>query len=240
MSPQPHGTHITCYRLLLAAYQARERIRRRDAVAASNDAAIAAILCVTAVEAMLGELTQIAAVAQYHRYGTGSLLHEALLGFADDYENIVRSRERDQMKRLLSSATRGLCGQSADWGKSPFQDFDLLVTLRNSIIHGGLSNLVVIDEKGAPLPVRSKVLAELQRRGLVQRDRPCPEATQSSFEIAMTSELADWAVRTTREVMGIVMTPRYLSGAGMELQAVFSMHSRFPLVLAVNGISDVA
>lgn len=189
---------------------------------------------------MLGELTQIAAVAQHHRYGTGSLLQEALLGFANDYEKILRSRERDQIKRLLSSATRGLCGQSADWGKSPFQDFDLLVTLRNNIVHGRLSNLVVLDVKGAPLPVRSKIIAELQQRGLIQRDRPCPDATRSSFELAMTMELADWAVRITREVMGVVMTPLHLSGAGMEIQEVFSMHSRFPLVLAVNGISDVA
>lgn len=238
MTSSPHGTHITFYRLLLAAYQARERVRKHESPSGSNDPATTAILCVSAVEAMLGELAQISAVANHHRYGEGSMLRENLASYAQAYNRLTLERERGQVKRGLSAAMENIVGNPIDWGRSPFQDFNLILNLRNDIVHGNLGDIVVLDESGIARPKRSKTIVELQRKGLIHSDKGSPQDVKSSFEMAMTFELSDWAVKTTRNVAESVMNPQHLADAGIELQVVFLSMMTFPMLLAANGISD--
>lgn len=238
MTSSPHGTHISCYRLLLAAYQARERMRGKGGEVSSSDPAVTVFFCVTAVEAMLGELAQISAVLDHHGYGNGGLLKENLRRYAFAYNEMVKARSPDLIKKGLNAAIKDLSGQTVDWGSSPFQDFQLLVKLRNDIAHGNLSEFVELDENGVAHPQRSRLIRELQQKGVVHSDKGSPQATRSSFDMAMTYGLSDWAVKNTRKVMGAVMSPLHLADAGMELQALFLLHSTFSLVLAANGISD--
>lgn len=238
MTAAVHGTHITFGRLLLAAYQARERVRNKNDESASNDPAIAVIMCITAVEAMLGELAQISDVAAYHGYGEQSKLRDGLTRYAHEYGRISAGREGSKIRRGLDAALRDLCGRAVDWGRTPYQDFDLLVRLRNDIVHGNLGELVVLDDRGVPQPSRSKLIVDLQQKGLIHRDGREPQATRSSFDMAMTLELANWAIKSTRIVMGEVLYPAHLEDAGLELQAVFTFNTTFPLILSANGISE--
>jgi hypothetical protein len=112
----------------------------------------------------------------------------SLVSFAAIMEDLDNSRASLESKFLFARLILG--GTTFDKGRQPYQDFKLLIDLRNEIVHGGSDKVQLNPETGQ---VRwqnsSRVMRGLESRGLVQK-----ASIQNSWLATISSPaVAHWA-----------------------------------------------
>ena len=122
-----------CIELMYAAYRARDaaRIDSQRPNALPTDALAAVVMSVIAAEAFINEFPETIRWAQ-SSHGN-PLVTPAMAKCADVLEESVRLR--DGITKKYQAAALALSGSRFNAGREPFQDFRLLVDIRNEIVH---------------------------------------------------------------------------------------------------------
>lgn len=181
--------------LFLIAIRALKSMRLKPKSAQSDtDAMICTVFAVAAIETFVYELGEEALRAG-DKSPDGGVLH-GLGKLVDDMEE-----SRFPLFQKVIWVVRYLTGKPADQGSRVFQDFDVLVRLRNAIIHLKDTEETrwyqdsSMENMGTP-----KVISQLESRGLILRPyRP-------SWIVAIsTREIAEWSCRTARTLAETLM-----------------------------------
>jgi hypothetical protein len=179
------SVHIHHVHLLLiaqtAAKRAVEDAKRPNAL--TDDSLIAIVVAATAAEAFINELSyylQLLGDTRAHWAPIGSIL----LACANVIDEVEVARGPLQEKYLAASSA--LSGTAFDKGTSAFQDFEILIKLRNAIVHlkpGDAAGLKWTDV-------------------LATRDLALPASTHLHwFDRLLIPANAAWAVQTARHMM---------------------------------------
>ena len=142
--------------------------------AGHNDALVAILFSAAALEAFIMEL---AILADTDAKLLGHKSFESVAAILDEAES---SRGSIRLKFLLASFVLG--GEAYDKGSHPFQDFDTLFSLRDTIVH-------MKPEKITGDP--HKILQRLEANGLCENAEP--GVTESWISRVSTRAVARWA-----------------------------------------------
>jgi hypothetical protein len=113
------------------ALTARDRAAeacRLDPRSMPSDALVSIVMAAAATEALINELQ-----AYYELEKTVFGLQPKELACADALAEVERNQGSTELKYLLASLT--LSGQMFDKGSQPFQDFSILMKVRNNLMH---------------------------------------------------------------------------------------------------------
>lgn len=146
---------------------------------APDDAITAVVLAVASLEALLNELFDIASsyATQVPELGVWAQLWEDL------------ERLNIGLKYMIVAQ---LVGKPFHKGKQPYQDFSLLVTLRNDILHYKSPLTIMKPEKGRFELEHPKVVRQLVNRKVI----PKPHVGAGLLEHVKRASVALWACNT--------------------------------------------
>jgi hypothetical protein len=147
--------------LLGVAREARDRAVaavKENSESWPSDANVAIILAAASTEAFINELAELVAIYMASPLRKSPPMPPQLPGFAEAMNEIEGSHGSVKLKYLIASQT--LRGEMFDKGAPPYQDFDILVKLRNDHMHlkpidtftpveGGGSAMQPLDTSGA-------------------------------------------------------------------------------------------
>jgi hypothetical protein len=173
------GIAINWRMFMVLAHEAKNRAV--DAVAenpkvASSDAVAVIVLATASTEAFINELAEVIAV--------DTAAPAALAALASAVLQIEAQHGRTQDKYLAASKA---LGAEFDQGVQPWQDFALLIRLRDALIH--LKPIEQTDEHGQPtIP---KLIAPLEQN---QMTYPIESGVHADWTLRiMTDKVAVWA-----------------------------------------------
>jgi hypothetical protein len=146
----------------------------------------AVVFAAASLEALINEVLELAEIEIQD--GGGDKLLQA---FVDVLSEAEESRSSIALKFALSSIV--LRGRSYPKGEQPYQDFSLLINLRNAIMHLRPTTLFRVEEHGVQLDVKG-ILTQLQRRSLITLPVPGSNAVTDLLNEASRPEVARWAV----------------------------------------------
>jgi hypothetical protein len=156
----------------------------------ATDAMICTVFAVAAIETFLYELGE-QALSELEKSPEGQVLHG--LG------KLVRDMEGSKFQpyQKVIWIVRYLTGKPADQGTKVFQDFDVLVRLRNLIIHLKDTEEIWWYQDGSMKNVGTpKVISQLESMGLI------PKPYRPSWVVAIsTAEIAEWSCLTARAMV---------------------------------------
>lgn len=192
-----HSAH-----LWRTAYEARNRAiaaATKNPNDAPTDTASAIVLSAASAEAFINELTECVALAAAGP--AAASLSDKLRNLSSVLEEIESSRGSLTLKYLLAAQT--LTGKSFDKGANPYQDFAVLVALRNDLMHlKPRDKLVSIGPQDAAMEI-PKYIVGLQQRGIARS--PDTGVLMSWFNRLQTAAMAEWATETARAIILAVL-----------------------------------
>jgi hypothetical protein len=151
------------------------------------------VFSVLAVEAFLNEVIELAAKSVHK-----PMEPESVIVFTRIMEDLERSRA-SLLSRLAMSHWI-LSGKSVDRGSSPFQDFSVLVGLRNDLVHFKPNEDIPVETgKQDPEKVHENRLKALKSKNILA-DLPAGKASWT-FYIG-TKAVADWSCNTAYQIVG--------------------------------------
>jgi hypothetical protein len=176
------------------------------------------VMSALAVEAFINELAEAADMAQIGREGITSC---ALIQL-QDLANILKEAEDSQGSVTLKYQVAYLVisGGTFPRGRSPFQEFKQLVTLRNLLVH--LKPGDRHSSSGHVEPSQS-LIREFQQKGYTRtpgRKTGDPLGGMSWLQEIQTVQMADWAYSSARSIIaavGAVIPEDYPRTAGIEM-----------------------
>jgi hypothetical protein len=154
----------------------------------------AVVFAAASLEALVNEVTDLAQLEL--QAGGGDNLLQAFVDAASEAEE---SRVPVSLKFIISSIV--LTGRSYSRGEQPFQDFALLMNLRNAIMHLRPTSFSKVREDDAHLDVQldaNSVLAQLEARRLIKL--PSINATTDLLSQASGPKVAQWAVNAAADM----------------------------------------
>jgi hypothetical protein len=116
---------------------------------------------------------------------TAALLADVLAAMEDS---------RGSLEHKLQVARRILCGASFDTGRQPFQDFVLLVEVRNFLMHLKVTDWAVANNQGDLDVQPSRLLLKLRSKGIIAASDSSRLGT--TVDRLSTRAAARWAGRT--------------------------------------------
>jgi hypothetical protein len=149
-----------------------------------SEAVVAVVFSAIAVESFLNEVLErlrFDADREVPELKRARMMSEA----ADLYE---KDASVDVKTQILSAS---LTGAPIDRGAQPYQDFNLLVRVRNALVH---YRPEMQSDDGAPVSLRS-LRRSLAARGLFPSDRS-EDSAHSVFGDLLTPKVAAWAIET--------------------------------------------
>lgn len=181
--------------LLHIAFEARNRARieatRPDAL--TTDSIVAIIMATTAAEAFINELPEYIRILKPSP-NADTPITATMIACADALDEVEESNGSITLKYQIAALT--LSGSTFQKGNPPFQEFDELVRLRNSIIH--------MKPAWSGKSHRGKKLAQiLEQRGLTldsEHGKHLPW-----FDRLMTPKVAEQACTAARNIMLAVL-----------------------------------
>lgn len=181
----------------LAAAAARDRVAATAAAtpgASLFDAVVAVILAASSTEAFINEIPE--SIETYRRMAPEMLprIDPRFWALSDVLTELESSRGSLTAKYLMAAH---VLGRPYDRGANPLQDFELLVTLRNEVMHLKPRDRVVEGENRIQFPRYATVL---QQRGLLKHPPGSP-VISSWFDEVQTPQLAEWACDTARAMV---------------------------------------
>lgn len=212
MPQSPRGAFfLHWFRFLCLAAEARteaDRAGTENPQAYPAREALSAILfSALAAEAFINELGEAAARDTYSLKGVGPPGFSVpgtddLTDLAEVLDTIEEEHGPLELKYLMTSQV--LTGHAFDRGKAPFQDFSLLVHLRNDLVHPRHRDRT---QQGYIEP-QSSVVRDLQGRGLTNtkgRKPPEPRGGTSWLDEISCARTAAWAFETARDMIAAVL-----------------------------------
>ena len=164
----------------------------------SPDALAALVFSALWVEAFANELL--------HRFGTGrddemTEPLRRLRTMANAADLSARDARLDVKVQVIAAS---LTGSPFDKGRQPYQDFQLLLRLRNDLVHHKPEtvNEAEVEHEGAPLMVPRQLherVKSLVARGII--DTPDPKVFYSLVSLLERPQVAQWAFETAARMI---------------------------------------
>jgi len=168
------------YRMAIRAYNQTEDAPS-DTVSGQDDALTAVLFAAATLEAFIVEFSFFAEI------GTQlSNVSSSAASLADMLNEAESSRGSVRLKYLIAKSI--LSGKPYDKGRTPYQDFDLLFTIRDAILHHK-------PEKIRESP--HKIVAALMTRHLCERAK----AKTTWLHQITTRAVAKWACNVVRDMV---------------------------------------
>jgi hypothetical protein len=160
----------------------RARAEATEPLGLTNHAVLAILMAAASTEAFIIETAESVPSAFSTAFGADEV-PPAVNAFADVVQRL--EREREPITEKYIEASLALAGKAFDKGASPYQDFKLLIDLRNAIMH--IKPTVEGDRRAG-----ERVTDALARRGLAVATGP-GLGSLPWFDRLMTKETALWA-----------------------------------------------
>ena len=164
------------------ATDAADRIKVPDRLGGQQQALIAIVFSVAALEAFLNEAAELAGDPYWD--------HEAISTFAD----IMADVERFRLEAKLVLAGWIFSGKRLDKGQQPYQDFNLLIELRNSLIH--YKPNPSIPDTSTPEQIRHALTEKFRSKNILADDEDPKLQPYSWIYRFQTKAIANWSCRT--------------------------------------------
>jgi hypothetical protein len=155
-------------------------------------ALISVVFSVVALEAFLNEATELA--LDFSRRTPNSEPHVVSV-FAEFMEDAERSRASLESKLILGNWI--LAGKRVERGIPPYQDFSLLMSLRNDLVHFKPNESV----DTTATPERIKRLFDRFGSKNILADNVEPKLPQSWIVLIQTKAVAEWSCRTAANMV---------------------------------------
>jgi len=171
-----------------------------------SDAFVTVIMAAITSEAFINELAESAKL-----HSINHKITPQLQAFIDTQQEI--EAERGSLKLKYQMAAIALSGKSLDRGAKTFQDFSMLVTVRNDLVHyKPTTDKWVPSGTGDGEKVQPpKYVTALQQRGIARK--PANGANWPWLMSIQTAEMAKWACETAHAIMKTIydMLPNEVS-----------------------------
>ena len=193
------GMFSHCGHIWLTACEARDRAvaaTRANASAWPSDTIVAILLAAASTEAFINELTEMLALERNDK----RQLSPELRACADSLAEVESNRGSLSLKYLIASQT--LSRSMFDKKLNPFQDFAILIKLRNDLMHLKPRDTFVEDSTSSTVQV-PRYIQVLQQRGLARA--PDDRVMMSLFNCLQTAEMATWACETAHQIILAVL-----------------------------------
>jgi hypothetical protein len=216
-----HGFLSSSWQLIDIAYDAFKRSALEGSPqqpGQSRDALISVVFAVAASESFMAELALMAQTVSAQAHPGVPEEPSQITTFADLHEELEKSKASLNAKYL--TAYHLLSGRAVDKGATPYQDFALLVELRNALIHPKLDEMGLNDAKDSIVMKYPSIVAKLSSRNLMSPSPP-PETAAKWIDLVSTSAVAEWAVKTAA---GIIM---WIVNALPESKLRHTMHFQY-------------
>jgi hypothetical protein len=215
------GIVYQSFALWSLACDARERAGetlRADPHAYARDATVAVVLAAASTEAFINEFTE--SVLLYQR---SKDCQDEVTPSVGSCATILKEVDRDRgsISQKYLWAAYLLSGKCFDKGKNPYQDFKLLIDLRNSLMHLKPDDDLTYSEHGAIVITPSETIEVLQRRKFAREDNA------SGFNLIQTEKVAEWACNAAKHIILAVlnMIPDEPAGPAWSLKVAFREYS---------------
>jgi hypothetical protein len=182
----------------------------------NQDAVVAIVFAALAIEAFLADMIEMAEVQIY--MGSTS---QPLKNFANLLDELERSH--GQLALKVQIAALSLSSETFDKGRPPFQDFSLLIALRNQLVHIK-PDVVEHSPESWVRPERrvSDLLQGLRQRSLISKNLDDSRVTWTV--LVSTPNVANWAYSTARqmaqEIVDKIPEPNFKSQMKIALQLI--------------------
>jgi hypothetical protein len=176
------------------------------------------VMSALAVEAFINELAEEADMAQIGREGITSSALVQLQDLANTLKEVEDSQGSVTLKYQIAYLL--LSGGTFPRGRSPFQEFKQLVTLRNLFVHLKPGDR---HSSSGHVEPRQSLIREFQQRGYTRtrgRKAGDPLGGMSWLQEIQTVQMADWAYGTARSIIaavGAVIPEDLPQTAGIEM-----------------------
>jgi hypothetical protein len=174
------------------AVEAAREIKAPPRTGGERPALISVVFSAIALESFLNEITEHARQLSEHQPTIQG--HPEIVLFAQ-----VMGDAEDAHARLESKFTFAnwiLSGRSINWGSQPYQDFALLMRLRNDLVHTKTNKLfdygTMTNEEG-----HRELMSRFRNKDILADSMP----TGSWTYLIQTKAVAEWACRTAASVV---------------------------------------
>jgi hypothetical protein len=204
-------TYFATGELYETAKQAYHRVSSQSENTPHNDALVAVLFSAATLESFMSQAVFVAE--------TWSHLNPKIEVFAQFIGELEGRETGSSLKTKYYMAHWIICGTPFDRGRSPYQDFDLLVDLRNALIH--LKPDKLGSEKTRKLLARLKS-SNLIPDGLVPNyDPSIPEQRTVWVHYVSTATVAKWACNTA----AAMIEGLWRNAPEEEIRQFFYMHA---------------
>jgi hypothetical protein len=175
------------FRRAKAAYERAKTNSLSDRELGKMDALEAIVFSVVALEGFINEAAELATQQPL----PGSSTPSAVSTFANLIDEVERSRGSLQLKFML--ARHAFTGETYDPARLPFQDFALLVDLRNALIHYRSLESFTVNESGALTFTPARVVERLRAKNIAAEADPSTMVPW--LLVVATVAVARWSCR---------------------------------------------
>lgn len=176
-------------------------LQEQDPKVMPAEATTAILMAAISTEAFINELMEVVEIDSDSPLLISTPHSPRLLAFAKVLREIEESHGTLTLKYLMASQI--LSGVMFDKSSSPFQDFRLLVSVRNDIVHLKPKDKFA-DDPNVPLSVTPpKYIASMQQRGIARPQNP--GVNMSWFNILQCDETARWACDSALRIIAAVL-----------------------------------
>lgn len=216
------GIVYQSFALWSLACDARERAEatvRADSDAYARDATVAVLLAAASTEAFINEFTECILLYQKSK-NCQDLVTPELGNCAAILKEVERDRGSINQKYLWASHL--LSGKPFDKGSNPYQDFKMLIDLRNGLMHLKPDDELKYDGHGAIIITPSQNVQTLQQRKFARK------GNAAGFNLIQTDKIAAWACDTARNIILAIlkMVPDRPSDPAWSFKAFFLEDAR--------------
>jgi hypothetical protein len=179
------------------AYERAKAAAKHDRSHESNESLIAIVFAAAAGEAFINEIGELASqpTGFFPELGPEPEQVRTLAGLLSEVEDV---RGTTNLKYLLGKLA--LSGKTFDKGANPYQDFAVLMDLRNSLMHLKFDRIesVKINEVHIRYP---GVIAKLQSQNILAQFEDDDNAVASWVLRVSTPAVARWACNATASIV---------------------------------------
>jgi hypothetical protein len=182
----PSGRAVVTGVLFNVAVDAAKNIKAPSRGGNQQAALVSIVFSVIALEAFLNEVTDVA--SDYSMY---PLEPPTTAAFFEQMRDAEKSRISIESRFSFSNLV--LAGKPVDRGAQPYQDFSLLVGLRNDLVH--LKPSENVDIKISPEEIHKNLFRKFRAKNILATD-----LIESPFtpwtQLIATKAVAEWSCRT--------------------------------------------
>lgn len=192
----PRGMFTNAAPLFILAKKAYERTKdaSSDRESGEIDALVAIVFSAAALEAFVNESVEL---AELGAASSGYYEPGPVTNFRRLLREVEESRGSIQLKFLLAKQT--LTGHTYDKSALPYQDFDLLIELRNALVHLKPREKFEIDIGGKMSVTLPKIIQRLESKNILAEFEPVENVGWT--QRITTRAVARWACNTAAQMV---------------------------------------